>query len=1149
MSGDDGDRTMHDLELGAAAELSAAGFAGAEEVGSGGFGKVYRCVEESLDRVVAVKVLTAEVGADNRNRFLREQHALAKFSDHPHIVQVYQAETTPAGRPFIVMPFHSRGSLDARIRANGPLPWQELLSIGVKLAGALETAHAHGVIHRDVNPANVLITDYGEPQLADFGIARMSGAFETGRGLIAGTPAYTAPEVLRGGPPDVLSDVYGLGATLFTALTGHAAFERKANESMLAQFVRISSEPLTDLNLSGVPALLCNAIESAMSHDRSNRPESARVFGERLRNIQFSSGVPVDAMVLPAQVHSVRAEDSDAHPATVRGPARPAVSAAPTTRYRPPTSLRRLVDRPRLLGALRDGQPRRLVFVHAPPGFGKSTLAAQWGEALEAEGIPVAWLAIVSDDNNVVWLLTHLIEAVRRVRPALAGELAQILEERSTDAAQQVMTTLINEIHARGEVVAVVVDDWHRITSPAAIGAMEFLLDNACHHLRLVVTSRAETGLPLGRMRVRDELVEIGENELRFESGEAERFLIELKGLHLAPEDVDRLCSSTEGWVAALQLAALSMRGKNNPAAQIKQISGRHFAIGEYLMETVVEVLEPDVLDFVMRTAITDAICGELAEVLTGVKAGQQMLEQVCRRELFLRRVDDDEGWFQYHGLFADFLRRRLADQDTELLQHLHLTASEWFAEHHMLIEAVDHALAANAPERATRLVREHADALIEDSQVATFLGLVAKLPASTAIADARLQLAVAWANVSLQRIDAAHTALERARAALAEFPADDEARADLVIEADVVRIAESLVQDRVRDMPAAALERMQRPVRPFFANAAGTMAAVVSLFRFDFDGVHRWHAWAAPYRTRVSGPFGVVYGDCVAGTAASEQLDLANAERLYRTAISLALDAGIRSSPTRLAAALLAELLFQRGQYTEAEELLAADGGIEVGGVDYMLAAYSTGARLAALRGSIDTAKEVLAEGQKVADNLSLSRLSARILNERIRLGIPIGEAERHFLEQSLSTYRRQPNLILATATDLAHDSAIRLLLAQGNRDASRQAGKRAERMLREIGKQNRPRALLEAQLRYGCCLFAAGEFERSVALLSPALSRCAELGVARLALDSAPTMPFAVEAMFDAPESPHLPPRYFLRQLLAEIDSERRHQRAAAQ
>ncbi|WP_433522453.1 protein kinase domain-containing protein [Nocardia pseudovaccinii] len=1141
MSDGKAEGTQRDLTFGIAAELAAAGFADAQEIGRGAFGIVYRCTESALDRDVAVKVLGSTVDDEDRTRFLREQRALGKFSTHPNIVQVLTTDVTPTGRPFIVMPFHPRGSLDARIRADGPLPWQEVLAVGVKLAGALATAHAAGVIHRDVNPANVLISDYGEPQLADFGIARVGGAFETAAGLVAGTPAYTAPEVIRGEPPSVLSDMYGLGATLFAALTGHAAFERQAGESMVAQFVRITSEPVPDLRSAGVPAMVCAILEAAMAADPALRPVTARDFGERLRTAQFSCGLPVDTMAAPEHDGSVetvsvaggRPISSTMSAAAIALPPQ----SAPKTRFRPPTTLRRLVNRPRLLETLREGQSRRLVLIHGPAGFGKSSLAAQWAHELDVDGVRAAWLAIAEDDNNVVWFLSHLVEAIRQVRPTLAIELTQILEEHSAAAAQQVMTALINEIHDSAEPVAVVIDDWHQVTSPATLAAMEFLLDNGGDYLRLIVTSRTRTGLPLGRLSVQDELVEIDETALRFDSGEATDFLVGAKRLHLSDADVDRLRESTEGWVAALQLASLSLRGKEDPGGYLDQITGQHYAIGEYLMENVVAELEPTMLEFVMRTAVTDTICGDLAEALTGVRSGQEQLEEVRRRDLFLRSVDDELRWFRYHALFADFLRRRLIQQHPGLLEQLHLIASTWFAEHEMLTEAVDHALAAGVAEQAKKLVQEHADELIEDSRMATFLGLVKKLPAEITVADPQLQLSVAWANISLQRPVATRTALDRVDAALSTAAPDDPGTADLRIQADVTRAAEYLVTDRFKDFPAAAEAWLQQPVRPFFASVAATTAEAAAYYRFDFAGARRWHAWAEPYRTRINGPAGVVYGACIAGQAAAEELDIAGAEALFRSALTRARNTGSKSHATRMASGLLGELLYQKGQYAEAAELLAFGPGVAAGAMEFLIATYGTGPRLVAMRGDLDAARRQLDEGQMVAEHIPLPRLSARIVNERVRLGLPITDADRQTLEH-LPAYQRQPNHPLAITAELTHDSAIRLLLAQQSPSAAERCVVAAEQILAEIRTQPRPRALLQAQLLYGGCLSAAGRTDQAIACLTPALSRCAELGLLRVAVDSAPALAPIVEALLAAPETSDRPPRAFLRQILNEID-----------
>jgi len=200
---------------GIAAELAAAGFTDAVEIGRGGGGVVFRCQQKSLGRSVAIKVLASGLDDDDRERFLREGYAMGALSGHPHIANILQVGLTESGRPFIVMPLSTMGSLADRVRREGRVSWPDALRLGVKLCGALETAHRTGTLHRDIKPANVLVNDYGEPQLSDFGTARIAGGYKTVTGFFTGTLSYTAPEVLAGNSPTVAADVYSLGASLY----------------------------------------------------------------------------------------------------------------------------------------------------------------------------------------------------------------------------------------------------------------------------------------------------------------------------------------------------------------------------------------------------------------------------------------------------------------------------------------------------------------------------------------------------------------------------------------------------------------------------------------------------------------------------------------------------------------------------------------------------------------------------------------------------------------------------------------------------------------------------------------------------------------------------------------------------------------------
>ena len=316
-------------------------------------------------------------------------------------------------------------------------------------------------------------------------------------------------------------------------------------------------------------------------------------------------------------------------------------------------------------------------------------------------------------------------------------------------------------------------------------------------------------------MRVRDELIEIDAADLRFNTVEAQEFSPRRHHkLSLDGDDVANLTATTDGWVAALQLAALSLRGRTNPTKFISHISGGHHVIGEFLAENVVDSLKPALLDFLMDTSITERICGDLASVLANVNNGQTMLEEVEGRDLFLSHLPDDDNWFRYHHLFADFLRRRLERDHPERIPVLHRSASRWFAEHEMLSEAVDHALIAGDVERMPSTLSSRADMkLIERSQMSTVVALTRKLPHYAASQRPRLQIILAVANFLLGEVEAQRQAGERLQAALANDGHDPDERARLQMVADVLAALERMVADRtdgLEEMLTGALEQPQ---------------------------------------------------------------------------------------------------------------------------------------------------------------------------------------------------------------------------------------------------------------------------------------------------------------------------------------------------
>ncbi len=790
----------------------------------------------------------------------------------------------------------------------------------------------------------------------------------------------------------------------------------------------------------------------------------------------------------------------------------PSVPPGALTKYQPPRSTRSLVDRGRLIDALRACDGKRLALVHGPAGFGKTTLAAQWCDALRDDGVTVAWLTIDSDDNDVVWFLAHLIDAIRSVQPELAGGLRQALEARGDEAGRYVMTSLINEIDSAQTRLVIVIDDWHRISNGVTIDALAYLIENAGQHLQVVVTSRTRAGLPLGRLRIRDELLEIDGAALRFDTSESRAFLVDVGGLTLDDDDVAHLEQTTDGWVAALQLASLSLRDCEDPTAMISRMSGRHHAIGEYLAENVLEMLDAEILDFLMATSLTERINGDLACALAGVGNGQALLEQVEERDLFLRRLDEEREWFRYHHLFAQFLQRRLARDQPRRIAQLHATASRWFAEHHMLREAVDHALAAGEEEQATVLAEKLGVELVERSQMSTVLAVVAKLPSHIVAASPRLQLTIVWANVLLQRPAAAWAAMQSFESAIRERALSRSERRAMMMEADVIRAVVECHADRTDGVWELVAECLSAPdsVMPLVVAAAADVASFLDVYRFDFEAVRERQEWARPYHLNSVGPFTLVYGHCLLGMAATEELEVAEAEKCFREALRVAEESGdTHSHPTRLACGLLGELLYERGDVDEADRLLdeSYQLGAEGGVVEMMIARYVIGARIKAVRGDRDAAAERLDDGARVAANLRLPRLRAHVDNERMRLELPVDEPSGD-VDGGL------PNGGLGEITaQLRDETAVRRLLVDQPGRAVRQAQVWVERLQR----QRRKRALLQANRLLVAALSAAGRTDEGKQMLTSMAAQCAERGMVRYLLDGGPRVVALVEELRD--------------------------------
>lgn len=300
-------------------DLGISGIADAVEIGRGGFGVVYRAREVDLDRDVAIKVLPARLDDRQTQRFERERRALGTLSSHPHIVTVYRTGLNDSDAPYIVMEFISEGSAADRLSSAGPLPWDDVLDLGVQLAGAVETAHRHGVLHRDIKPGNILMSPLTGATLADFGIARLKGAPETQSSSITASLNHAPPEVIDGHRPNATADVYSLASTMYELVAGQPPHARPGDESMVPMLARIARDPVPDLDGATCPPGLMHALATGLAKSPNDRPASAGAFGEALIDVQRQLGLPTTRLLVHGDPVAVVEDTEDLEPSADGG--------------------------------------------------------------------------------------------------------------------------------------------------------------------------------------------------------------------------------------------------------------------------------------------------------------------------------------------------------------------------------------------------------------------------------------------------------------------------------------------------------------------------------------------------------------------------------------------------------------------------------------------------------------------------------------------------------------------------------------------------------------------------------------------------------------------------------------------------------------
>ena len=679
-----------------------------------------------------------------------------------------------------------------------------------------------------------------------------------------------------------------------------------------------------------------------------------------------------------------------------------------------------LVPRPHLLEKLEAGLNGKLTLVSAPAGFGKTTVVSEW---LRDCGHPAAWLSLDKNDNDLPRFLIYLVAALQRIDPEIGADVQAALEGSLSPNFEILLTRLISEIERLPDKSIIVLDDYHLIHSKHVHDAINFLIEYLPPTIHLVITGRADPPLPISRLRVQGEVNEVRTAQLRFTKKEVATFLNHRMGFDLSSDGIAALEARTEGWIASLKLAALSMQGREDWPEFIAKFSGSNRYVIDYLVDEVMARQPEEVQTFLRRTSILERFCAPLCKYVVGSASDDiDILDYLSRSNLFLIPLDDHREWYRYHHLFADFLRQRLRETEPDKIPELHRLASQWCKNKELVDEAIKHALAAGDLESAIRLVDQVAVDLVVRRESNKLLKLMDLLPPDRCQDYPVLCFWHAWALVFLGQLEAVEPILQNVETNQSKAPAApipgyvSTVRAYLAnLEGDLLKSI-NLTEQALEEMSEASPDRITHIVQ----GAAVIWLGVNHRLLGNLDRAGQLFMEAARLNQKA--------GNYYAALSSFEQLaklavvrgQLAQALDLYQSGLKVAqnwMDTGSKPQGTLIAAAGLqlglGTVLYQLNDLVGAATHIQRSAELlELGELWGRMDSYRMLAYLRQAKGEFETSAELLSKACAIEDTLIVRRSNTSDLPSLTKLGILLSRLRPEMSHLLIRSSRRVENL-----------------------------------------------------------------------------------------------------------------------------------------